>query len=242
MVAAELPSFPAVGTLLGIWAHPDDEAYLSSGLMAAARQRGDRVVVVTATRGELGTDDPERWPPDRLAAHRERELEASLGIVGVDEHHWLGYADGELSGVPLADGATDLVPFLERLRPDTIVTFGAEGMTGHGDHRAISAWVTEAWHRTERRAALWYATLTPEFHAEWGALNESVGLWPEGSRPPSTPREHLVAHLSLSHDLLAIKHRALQAHASQTRPLEEKVGPERYRAWWSSESFVAAAS
>ena len=67
-------SATSIGTLLGIWAHPDDEAYCSSGLMAMVRGTGGRVVVVTATRGELGADDPERWPPERLAPHREREL------------------------------------------------------------------------------------------------------------------------------------------------------------------------
>ena len=59
-----------LGTILGIWAHPDDEAYLSGGLMAIARQAGCRVVCVTATRGELGTGDPVTWPPDRLAEER----------------------------------------------------------------------------------------------------------------------------------------------------------------------------
>jgi LmbE family N-acetylglucosaminyl deacetylase len=33
-------------TLLGVWAHPDDEAYTSAGLMAYFRRRGDRVVVI----------------------------------------------------------------------------------------------------------------------------------------------------------------------------------------------------
>ena len=28
---------PELGTILGIWAHPDDEAYLSAALMAEAR-------------------------------------------------------------------------------------------------------------------------------------------------------------------------------------------------------------
>jgi LmbE family N-acetylglucosaminyl deacetylase len=143
--------------------------------------------------------------------------------------------------VALTDGARELVPLLEQLRPDTIVTFGPEGMTGHGDHQAISAWVTEAWRLTGRRSSLWYATLTPEFHEEWGALNEQVGLWPADARPPVTPHEDLVAHLRLDDELLALKHRALQAHASQTRPLEELVGSDVYRDWWSSESFVAAS-
>ena len=69
---------PAIATLLGVWAHPDDEAYLSSGLMSVVRKAGGRVVVVTATRGEHGTDDPATWPPERLAPLRERELMDSL--------------------------------------------------------------------------------------------------------------------------------------------------------------------
>ena len=51
-----------LGTLLGIWAHPDDDIYLSSGLMAATALAGGRVVDVTATRGEGGSMDEERWP------------------------------------------------------------------------------------------------------------------------------------------------------------------------------------
>jgi LmbE family N-acetylglucosaminyl deacetylase len=83
-----------LGTIVGIWAHPDDEAYLSGGLMAMARDNGQRVVCVTATRGELGTPDPVAWPPDRLAAERTRELARCLAVLGVHEHHWLDYATG----------------------------------------------------------------------------------------------------------------------------------------------------
>jgi LmbE family N-acetylglucosaminyl deacetylase len=43
-----------LGTVVGVWAHPDDEAYLAGGLMAAARAAGLRVVCVTATDGERG--------------------------------------------------------------------------------------------------------------------------------------------------------------------------------------------
>ena len=111
-----------IGTLLGVWAHPDDEAYLSSGLMAEVRRAGGRVVVATATRGEHGTDDPETWPPERLAPHREQELSESLAIVGVHEHRWLPHRDGALAGIPLATGAAGLVSILAEVRPDTIVT------------------------------------------------------------------------------------------------------------------------
>ena len=46
-------------TMLSIWAHPDDETFLAAGIMAAAVDRGDRVVCVSATAGELGLPDPE---------------------------------------------------------------------------------------------------------------------------------------------------------------------------------------
>ena len=43
----------SMGTTLLVWAHPDDETYLSGGLAASRWTRGHRVVTVTATRGEL---------------------------------------------------------------------------------------------------------------------------------------------------------------------------------------------
>jgi LmbE family N-acetylglucosaminyl deacetylase len=238
MDISDVGHLPPIGTLLGVWAHPDDEAYLSSGLMARVRNHGGHVAVVTATRGERGTEDPRRWPPERLAPLRERELRASLAEVGVHEHYWLDHCDGELADVPVDRGAAQLLPLIHEVDPDVIVTFGPDGMTGHSDHRCISAWVTEAWRLTGRRAALWYATLTPEFHQEWGELNERVGLWTDV--PPVTPTGDLAAAVRLSGSLLTRKHRALRAHASQTKALEDMVGPARYRQWWSTESFVAA--
>ena len=58
-------SLDEIGVLLGAWAHPDDEAYASAGLMSLARSAGNRVVVATATRGEHGTQDPHTWPAQR---------------------------------------------------------------------------------------------------------------------------------------------------------------------------------
>lgn len=233
-------ALPPTGTLLGVWAHPDDEAYLSAALMAQARRAGNRVVVLTATHGEQGTDDPERWPPQHLADVRERELRDSLRVVGVREHAFLGYADGSLADVPVEHGVGLVERAIRSIGPDTIVAFGPDGMTGHSDHRTVSTWVTEAWRRVGGEAALWYATLSTGFHDRWGDLNRDVGLWMEGADPPATPESDLAAHVVCTGSLLETKHRALRAHASQTRPLEDLVGTDRYRDWWSAESFVAA--
>jgi LmbE family N-acetylglucosaminyl deacetylase len=225
-------------TLLGIWAHPDDETYLSAGLMLEHVARGDRVVLVSATLGEHGTSDPATWPPDRLAAHRRRELAASLAELGVHEHRILGYVDGTCHTV---DGTPMVAYHLAEIQPDVIVTFGPDGMTGHLDHRAVSAWTTEAWRASDSKAELWYATVTPAFHAEWGTVNDQIGLWSDQPEPPSTDHTDLRHTVELTDSQLDAKMAALGAHASQTEPLLELMGADAYRRWWATESFRAAA-
>ena len=78
-----------LGTVLGVWAHPDDEAYLSSGLMAQAAASGSRVVCVTATRGEGGSLDPERWTSESLGDVRAAELQRCLSLLGIQERIFL---------------------------------------------------------------------------------------------------------------------------------------------------------
>jgi LmbE family N-acetylglucosaminyl deacetylase len=224
-------------TLLGVWAHPDDEAYLSAGLMAEFRERGDRVVVLTATLGEHGTSDPQTWPPRKLAALRRTELRDSLAAVGVHESRLLGYEDGHCADV---DGSDVVAEHIVDVDPDLIVTFGPEGMTGHPDHRAVSEWTTHAWTTTGSHAELWYATLTPDFHRTWGKLNDEIGLWVDQPVPPCTERVDLATSTSLRDDVLDRKIAALRAHASQTTPLIEHAGPSRFREWWRTESFRAA--
>ena len=225
-------------TLLGVWAHPDDEAYLSAGLMAEYRRRGDRVVVVTATLGEHGTSDPDGWPPERMAVLREHELRSSLAAVGVDELHLLGFTDGECTW---NDGTVQIADLMAEIAPDVIVSFGPDGMTNHPDHRAVSAWTTDAWRAARPEAELWYATLGTDFHAKWGALSDHVGLFAEQPSPPCTADRDLVARVTLDSETLDRKMAALEAHASQTTGLIQAVGIGTYREWWRTEYFVAAA-
>ena len=102
---------------------------------------------MTATRGEFGTPDPEAWPPQRLAAERTAELARCLELLGVSEHHWLGYRDGECAAVPAAEAVGRLCEVIDDVAPDTVLTFGPDGITGHPDHQAVSAWATAAFAR-----------------------------------------------------------------------------------------------
>jgi LmbE family N-acetylglucosaminyl deacetylase len=224
-----------LGTVLGVWAHPDDEAFVSAGLIAAARRAGLRVVVATATRGELGA--PGRAAD--VARSRAAEMQASLAALGVTEHVWLGFADGGCAEVPEPIGAAHVRTLIEQVRPDTIVTFGPDGLTGHEDHRAVSRWVEGAWHAAGARSRVLHATLSVAFHDEWGALCDDIGVWMGDERANAAPHEIALEHRCVG-SILDRKIAALRAHRSQTAGLFERLGEDVMRSWWAAEWFVDA--
>jgi LmbE family N-acetylglucosaminyl deacetylase len=230
----------ALGVVLGIWAHPDDETLLSGGLMAAAREAGQRVVCVTATLGERGTDDPLHWPPERLRRVRRQELRASLAALGVDEHVCLELPDGGCARQPARSIVRRLGCIIDAVRPDTIITFGPDGMTGHEDHQTVSRWVSDAHTRTATTARLLYATTTETFAAEWAEVAGNFPVFLADGLPLATPESQLAFRLPLSAHLLDQKMVALRAQATQMTPLLEALGEERVRQYWSIETFVAA--
>jgi LmbE family N-acetylglucosaminyl deacetylase len=228
----------ALGTVLGIWAHPDDEAYLSGGLMTMARDGGSRVVCVTATRGELGTADPVTWPPERLALVRSEELARCLEILGVTEHHWLGYRDGCCATVPTPEAVAQLCDLIERVQPDTVLTFGPDGITGHPDHQAVGSWAAAAFRRAAPAGArLLQAAVADWRAARWSALDESLGVYLPGY-PVTHPSHGLALDLELEPDTADRKVRALAAQETQTAGLIDALGVDRYTAWVGDESFV----
>ena len=166
-----------LGTILSVWAHPDDETYLAGGLMAAATDAGQRVVCVSATAGEHGTADATAWPPDRLAAVRRWEATAAMAILGVTDHRWLGHRDGTLARVPRRIAVAQLAKLIVDVDPDTIVTFGPDGKTFHPDHQAVSSWVGEARDRTGTSARLLHAATTTTQLEMWGDLFERWGVF-----------------------------------------------------------------
>lgn len=226
-----------LGTVLGVWAHPDDEAYLSGGTMAAAVETGQRVVVVTATPGERGTADPQTWPPERLGAMRRRELAASLAALGVSEHRWLGHRDGELATVPERIGVAQVAAVIEEVAPHTVLTFGPEGMTGHPDHRVISRWVGAALRQVGSPARLLHATTGGDFLDRYADVHERFDVFFAGD-PPWTPPEAMALEHRLDDRLLDAKLAALRAQASQTSSLVEGMGVERFRRWFAIEYFA----
>jgi LmbE family N-acetylglucosaminyl deacetylase len=229
-----------LGTVLGIWAHPDDETYLSAGLMAHAASDGSRVVDVTATRGEGGSMDEEKWPPETMGEVRERELLRSLEVLGVTEHRFLGLPDIDMDSPLPASGADEVLTITREVEPDTVLTFGPEGMTGHEGHKSVSRWTTDAFRAAAKPGArLYYAVYTQEWADEFVPTMNGFDIFRPGT-PPIHPREDLAIAFVLPDKLLELKMRAIQEHESQVESLFAAFGEDFFRRAMHEESFRLA--
>jgi LmbE family N-acetylglucosaminyl deacetylase len=225
------------GTVLSVWAHPDDEAYLAGGFMAALREAGQRVVCVTATRGEAA--DPHAGPDQRadLARVRARELTASLDTLGVHEHHAWDLPDGGCADLEPGPVVAALREVVDRVRPDTVVTFGPDGFTGHPDHRTVSRWVDLALDDHHAPPLVLHAAapvdrVDPDLDAELDvfALGE----------PRACTDDEVALLVHLEGEALERKVEALLAQASQTSGVVAHAGRARFAAWVATECFATA--
>jgi bacillithiol biosynthesis deacetylase BshB1 len=108
--------------------HPDDAEIHCGATIAAQVRQGARVIVVDATRGEMGSRG--------TVAERDAEAEAAAAVLGVHERHNLGLPDGGLmAGDRVQRDA--LVEALRRHAPRTVLTIGGDAR--HGDHLALHA-------------------------------------------------------------------------------------------------------
>lgn len=225
-----------LGDVLMIWAHPDDEAYLAGGLSALLSDAGRRVVCVTATRGEAGVSTASPDQVDRLAQVRTDELEAALRILGVTEHHWLDHPDGGCAGVDPEGPADRIAEILRDVRPDTVITFGPDGFTGHPDHQAVSRWTDLALARVEDGSARLLHAVAREGSEDWDLADE-FGVYELG-RPRVCTDDELDLVLHLEGTALDRKVEALVRQVSQTGGLVEALGVERFRTWVATEAFA----
>jgi LmbE family N-acetylglucosaminyl deacetylase len=132
-------------TLLLIFAHPDDETFLTGGLACRCSSEGTRVVLATATLGESGkAGEPPLCTRDELPRVREAELRRAAAILGIAELHLLGYRDRDLPAAPPDAIRGQLVSLIRHYRPEVVVSFDPHGGNLHPDHVAISRFASDA--------------------------------------------------------------------------------------------------
>jgi LmbE family N-acetylglucosaminyl deacetylase len=150
--ATRVDAPPRQPVLMVVHAHPDDESSQTGGTLAAYSAAGWRTILVTCTDGAQGDGIAGSKPgqaehdPKQVAERRSRELDMAAVALGIHEVVKLGFPD---SGVPTESVAPTrkafsrrpLQPMVNRLtglielhRPDVVVTYPPNGLSGHPDH------------------------------------------------------------------------------------------------------------
>ena len=129
-----------MGTIVSFHAHPDDEAIGTAGTLARAADAGHRVVLVFATRGELGEPVPGvLGDGEQLALRRSAECFAAAREIGAHRVEFLGYTDSGMMGeatngapwcfwrAPVEHAARRLAVILDEEEPDVLTVYDDNG-------------------------------------------------------------------------------------------------------------------
>ncbi|WP_258905663.1 PIG-L family deacetylase [Actinokineospora sp. UTMC 2448] len=218
-----------MATLVTFHAHPDDECIACGGIMRKAADAGHRVVLVVATRGEVG-EVPDGFldPGEQLWERRVAETHAAAEILGVSRVEFLGYRDSGMVDTadndhPAAfwradveDAARKLADILIDEKADVLTVYDDFGGYGHPDHIQV--------HRVGYRAAelagtprVYEATMNrDQIQADAAAARENgeADWGPPEDMEVGKPEAELTAAVDVT-AYLSVKRAAMRAHASQ---------------------------
>jgi LmbE family N-acetylglucosaminyl deacetylase len=246
-------------TLVSFHAHPDDEAIATAGVMAKAKADGHRVVLVVATKGELGEVEPGVLSPgEDLGERRVVETNAAAKILGVDRVEFLGYHDSGMMGEPTNDGpnsfwsadideaAGRLAAILTDERADVLTVYDERGNYGHPDHLQV--------YRVGHRAAelagtreVFEATMNRDHIKRLMRARQDMADIAETTDMPSEeeldelgmPESALTTSVDVR-DFADLKRAAMAAHASQIpeNSFFLQMPPEIFRESFGWEWFI----
>ncbi len=217
-------------------AHPGDEAFGFGGAIAQAAASGAYVVVVCATRGRFDRRLLERAPAPggrnrdigrpvvwrNLDTIREDEMRRSVALLGVRVLRMLDYSEEGLTGIDPDELVGRLVEPIRMHRPEVILGFGPEGVTGDPDHVAVGQATDLAFDRAAEPLA--YEDDIEEDQVAWRAAKlyhlvvPPSQVAPLGKGSPATygsPSGTDTLTLELG-DLVDLKRQAITRHVTQT--------------------------
>jgi LmbE family N-acetylglucosaminyl deacetylase len=208
-------------TILAVFAHPDDEAFVGPLLAHYARQ-GVRVHLAIVTEAAKGPSPRTGIPAGpELARLRAEEARCSCHELGIEAPSLLGFKDGELGRLNdppagyLAEVVQEIRKLFARLSPDVVITWGPEGGYGHPDHRLVGAVVTQVVQSGTKRA--------PSRLLYPGLPADRVRRGPQDPRWAVTDPRFLTVRVPYDAVDLAATRRAFACHRSQFSPEQIEV-------------------
>lgn len=226
--------------LLGIYAHPDDEAARAGGTLAMLAARGVRVHLVYATHGEAGQlGDPPVCSRAELGQRRQQELVWACRALGVEEPLVLDYPDGGLAKLDPEPLILYLTHVIIRWRVTAVLTFGQDGISNHPDHVAVHRIAHAAFWRARQAGVGSEHAAFPEY-LYYQVVPRSVARRVELPGVRGVPDE-IVTHAIDVSPWLRAKVGALVCHQSQWPAMPFLSWPlARQKAFLETEHFVCA--
>jgi len=217
-------------SLLAVFAHPDDETFRPGGTLALLARKGVKVHLLTATRGEAGSrGDPPLCEAKDLPDVRERELRCACAALGLEPPRVLNYEDGHLREADPGAARADILAFMGEVRPHVVLTFGADGLSGHPDHIAIGRYTVQAYAANDHVAAL-YTLAVPRSLAEQLEMRQVH----------SVPDEQIALRVDVT-PAWEVKKAAMNCHMTQRTSTPLISAPEeRQRLFFGREFFALA--
>jgi LmbE family N-acetylglucosaminyl deacetylase len=231
-----------------VFAHPDDDTYGAGASLALHAGPELEVTGILTTSGEAGAiADASLATRERLGAVREEEDRRAWRALGIEPAiHFLRHPDGGVTDLPREQLVAEYLSILQDARPDVVITFGPDGVTGHADHVTVGAAATTAFHTARASGVDGFRRLLhvgiPRSSIE--RLNELLrerGLAPIDSTQEFQPRGVPDETIGVSVDGSAVYDRKLEALRSHRTQAElEDVPFELWREMLAVESFVVA--
>jgi LmbE family N-acetylglucosaminyl deacetylase len=218
--------------LLAIFAHPDDETFRPGGTLALLAKQGVCVEVLTFTHGEAGScGDPPLYTPEELPAVRARELQCACAALDIQPPRLLDYADGHLQEADSEVMVAHILSIASEIKPQVLLSFGPDGLSGHPDHIAVGQWAFEVFLHAGETAALYTVTVP-----------RSLAQKMDMRQVHPVPDEAIALTVDVS-SVWETKRAAMRCHATQLSSSPMMNAPEeRQRLFFGREDFVRAAS
>jgi len=253
--------------LMAVLAHPDDESLGVGGTLAKYASEGVDVFLLTATRGEGGSyrgyrpSDHQHPGPMALATIREAELRAAASVLGIGDVSLLDYQDRYLDRATPLQVVARIAVHLRRIRPDVVVTFGADGAYGHPDHIAISQFTTaaivaaadsgfagdgaETGERPHSVSKLYYLAWPESTWAAYEAAVRRLSSTVDGVERQAMPwPDWAITTVIDTRHVWPTVWRAVSCHESQVDAYKRlrDLSPAHHEALWGSQSFYRVFS
>lgn len=218
-------------SVLAVYAHPDDELFHGGGMLAHLRERGARVSLACATRGEAGKAHPSVGPVSDLGAHRAEELRRSCRILGIDEPGFLGFHDSArkerlrrddpraLVNVDMLEVEAAVRRVIADVKPHVVVTFDPHGGYYHPDHLAVhratvAAFVSSGVLGSEAPERLFFSAFSLPAYRAYAAATRGSGVADDLDPDVFAVASELIAVSFDSRPYMDRKLAALAAHQS----------------------------